>query len=68
MTIDEVKENLPDVPVRVNGKVQFCPVRGRRNQRATVFVNFSGHESIPVEYTWPAVCRAANNCGTLIVS
>lgn len=55
LTIKEIKEQLPDVKIRVNGKVETGKVRGRALQYAVVFVGDNSWE-----YSWEAMQRAVN--------
>jgi len=66
MTIEEVKELLPDVPVILLGKrarQTVGQVSGRKEAFATVTVRFiyGGMEDrLSQTYSWEAVTRAAN--------
>ncbi len=60
-TIEEVKEMLPAVKVRVGKRVVKGLVKGRKNKFATVFTPLGSFE-----YSWLAVTRAYNSDKTLI--
>jgi hypothetical protein len=58
LTKNEIKEYLPDVKVKINGKVLNGKTGGRHNQFCTVYVNELG---IKIEYSWNAIAYALNN-------
>ena len=60
-TIEEIKQNLPDVLVRMDKKMTVTGrVSGRRNAFATVSCEWHG---VPVqyEYAWETIAHAVNN-------
>ena len=67
MTANEAKDRCPDVSCRFGGKVYpLCPVRGRRNQFATVYVPDLEH--LRADFSWDAVARAATTGAILHAS
>ena len=56
-TAESVKEKLPDVPVKFNGKVYIGRVLGRKNRFATVSID-DGREW---EWNWETIATALNN-------
>ena len=56
LTIEEVKEQLPPVDVRYQGKIMQAMVRGRLNRFASVSL-WPSHD-VSFEYSWEAVHRA----------
>jgi hypothetical protein len=64
MTIDEIKEKLPDVKVKVFGEVYNGMLSGREKQFPLVYV-FELRQSYA--FSWHAIYRAVNNNTALIV-
>ena len=64
-TPERVKEELPDVKVRLADRktVVTCGVRGRKNQFATVFFPDDRRE----EYAWTAVAWSLNTGTPLLL-
>lgn len=62
MTIEEIKENLPDVKIEFEGKVQSAHVRGRKNKFASVILK----NGLVFEYAWQTIERVINNGSYLI--
>ena len=61
MTIDMVKEYLPDVRLRVGcGRVVKARVTGRQNSCVTVYTKVPWGE-LSYYFSWEAVARAVNN-------
>lgn len=58
MTVEEVKEQLPDIRVCFNGVIQGAIVRGRKNRFASVIPH---GDSGKFEVSWEAVARAAGD-------
>lgn len=56
LTIEQVKEQLPCVEVRYQGKTVMALVRGRQNKFASVSL-WPSHD-VSFEYSWEAVHRA----------
>lgn len=51
MTIEEIKENLPEVRVKIDGKIYRTRVAGRLNDYADI---------LGCSYSWEAVQRVVN--------
>uniref|UniRef100_A0A6M3L611 Uncharacterized protein n=1 Tax=viral metagenome TaxID=1070528 RepID=A0A6M3L611_9ZZZZ len=61
MTIDMVREYLPNVRLRVGcGRVVEARVTGRQNRYATVYAKVPWGEP-SYYFSWEAVARAVNN-------
>jgi hypothetical protein len=60
MTIDEIKENLPDVKVKIGTGIFTGILRGRFLPYAQVWVPELGPD-IKIEYSWKIVQQAINN-------
>lgn len=56
MTINEIKEQLPDVKVNVNGKIETCQIAGRKLDYPSVYTSIGRFE-----YSWQAIERAIND-------
>jgi len=63
VTIDEVKERLPDVELRCAANmVVLCQVSGRRNDYATVTIPCApGGRTHRHEFSWKAVALAVTH-------
>jgi hypothetical protein len=60
MTIEEIKKELPNVKMRVDGKIIDATLHGRCNPFATVGY-WTGHNSyISYEYAWATIQRHLN--------
>jgi hypothetical protein len=60
MTIDEVKEELPDVKVCYDNTIQWANVYGRKNDFASVYP-VNAPDGVKFEVSWLAVANAAGN-------
>ena len=65
-TIEKVKSELPDVKVKIDGKIYTGEVRGRLNDFATVTVFFLSPGTM-FTYSWETITRALNNNKPLLV-
>ena len=59
MTIDEIKERLPDVKVSFNGDVYNGVLSGRERQFPLVTI-FHSMRAQSFEFSWSAIERAIN--------
>ena len=66
MTIEQVKDELPDVSVKWRGTVYRAGVRGRKNRFATVFL-FDLPE-VSAEWSWAAVARSVESGCPLVLA
>lgn len=67
-TIDEIKENLQNVTIKVGKKMYVATVRGRKNQFATVSAMDKNNNIIcSYEFSWQAIQRATNRRSVLTV-
>ena len=57
MTVQEVKDKLPNVKVKLFGRVLTGHVSGRKKKYATVWVKSGGH-IYDHQYSWQTVARA----------
>ena len=55
-TIESVKQDLPAVKIRINGKIVEGSVKGRKNRFATV-----RYENYQWDFAWETIVRALNN-------
>ena len=58
-TIARVKDELPNVKIKIDGKVETGGVRGSKDKFATVWVYRLG--ATYYSFSWDAVCRALNS-------
>jgi hypothetical protein len=65
-TIEQVKEELPQVWVRMGKAVILARVSGRANRFATVW--FDREATYAFEYSWEAVTRSLNTDEPLIAA
>lgn len=64
LTVDQVKETLPEVEVKRNGKIYAAKVRGRRMPFAEVYWE-TDCGPMSAEFAWETVTNAINN-GTML--
>lgn len=65
MTIEEIKEKLPDVKVKYQGKIYNAILTGRKNTFATIHT-ITEYNVQSFDYSWQAIERAINNDTALI--
>ena len=64
-TIESVKRDLPNVPIRVGKKIQYARITGRLNPVATVTVHGEYSHALKTpwrdwHFSWEAIVRALN--------
>lgn len=64
LSIEEVKETLPDVKISIDGQIYPAFVCGRKNQFPTVCAYKKNYEA---EFSWEAVTRAANDPHVILI-
>jgi len=69
MTIEEIKDFLPKVKVRLNGKTFEATTSGRENGfcAVTVFKPFPGIPFQSWEFSWEAIARSINEKTSLSI-
>ena len=68
MTIEELKDKLPDVRVEFNGTLYLATVHGRKNKFATVAVHVGTGRYVTAEYSWESIARSVETRRPLIWS
>ena len=61
LTIKEIKAQLPDVKVTLDGKVYVGQVSGRDNPFATVTIRHAVWGFHYAQFSWQAIKRAVND-------
>lgn len=64
-TIDQVKEKLPDVKVKIAGNVYTGHVKGRKERFPTVYVD--AFPAMDLKYSWQAITHSLNNETELLI-
>ncbi len=64
MTINEIKENLPDVKLLRDGKAYTGNIRGKKLKFAKVLIVGTG---VDITASWEAIARAINSNTPVII-
>lgn len=67
LTVNEVKAQLPDVKVAIDGRVYTGRVTGRAMPFATVTITHPVFGEHHIQYSWQAIKRAVNSDTPLTV-